>query len=68
MELMGLGCELGIHSLSMIVRVFVFGVAGQKEGGQALLGGLHCTVHRNFFGSQVLISGYQTFFSPELSK
>eukprot|EP00897_Mesotaenium_endlicherianum_P005022 jgi/Mesen1/4548/ME000232S03806 len=26
---------------------------GQKEGGQALLGGLNCTVHRNFFGSQV---------------
>ncbi|KAK3249849.1 hypothetical protein CYMTET_40741 [Cymbomonas tetramitiformis] len=26
---------------------------GQKEGGQQLLGGLHCKVSRNFFGSQV---------------
>lgn len=26
---------------------------GQKEGGQALLGGLDCMVHRNFFGSQI---------------
>ncbi|KAL2609046.1 hypothetical protein R1flu_027619 [Riccia fluitans] len=26
---------------------------GQKSGGQALLGGLDCTVHRNFFGSQL---------------
>jgi hypothetical protein len=24
-----------------------------KEGGQALLGGLDCTVHRNFFGAQI---------------
>lgn len=27
--------------------------AGQKEGGQALLGGLDCLVHRNFFGAQI---------------
>eukprot|EP00898_Chlorokybus_atmophyticus_P001491 jgi/Chlat1/2342/Chrsp17S02804 len=26
---------------------------GQKEGGQALIGGLDVTVHRNFFGSQL---------------
>ena len=26
---------------------------GVKEGGQALLGGLDVTVHRNFFGAQV---------------
>eukprot|EP00249_Psilotum_nudum_P006845 c20104_g1_i1 orf=82-846(+) len=26
---------------------------GQKKGGQELLGGLDCIVHRNFFGSQV---------------
>ncbi|KAB1226433.1 Pyridoxal biosynthesis protein PDX2 [Morella rubra] len=26
---------------------------GQKTGGQELVGGLDCTVHRNFFGSQV---------------
>ncbi|GBG62540.1 hypothetical protein CBR_g31179 [Chara braunii] len=26
---------------------------GQKKGGQALLGGLDCKVHRNFFGSQI---------------
>ncbi|GAB4813000.1 hypothetical protein N2152v2_000046 [Parachlorella kessleri] len=26
---------------------------GVKEGGQALLGGLDCTVHRNFFGAQI---------------
>jgi len=27
--------------------------AGTKSGGQALLGGLDCTVHRNFFGAQI---------------
>lgn len=27
--------------------------AGIKEGGQALLGGLDVTVHRNFFGAQI---------------
>ncbi|KAA3489758.1 putative pyridoxal 5'-phosphate synthase subunit PDX2 [Gossypium australe] len=27
---------------------------GQKEGGQELVGGLNCTVHRNYFGSQVI--------------
>ncbi|KAL9241233.1 hypothetical protein vseg_015364 [Gypsophila vaccaria] len=26
---------------------------GQKAGGQELVGGLNCTVHRNFFGSQI---------------
>ncbi|WMV56038.1 hypothetical protein MTR67_049423 [Solanum verrucosum] len=26
---------------------------GQKTGGQKLIGGLDCTVHRNFFGSQI---------------
>ncbi|XVF47156.1 hypothetical protein PTKIN_Ptkin03bG0086700 [Pterospermum kingtungense] len=26
---------------------------GQKEGGQDLVGGLDCTVHRNYFGSQI---------------
>lgn len=26
---------------------------GQKSGGQQLIGGLDCTVHRNFFGSQL---------------
>ncbi|PON32223.1 Pyridoxal 5'-phosphate synthase subunit [Trema orientale] len=26
---------------------------GQKAGGQELIGGLDCTVHRNFFGSQI---------------
>lgn len=26
---------------------------GQKEGGQALVGGLDCLVHRNFFGAQI---------------
>ena len=30
---------------------------GQREGGQALLGGLDCLVSRNFFGSQVRRSG-----------
>ena len=28
-------------------------VTGQKTGGQALLGGLDCLVHRNFFGGQI---------------
>lgn len=27
--------------------------SGQKSGGQALLGGLDCNVHRNFFGAQI---------------
>ncbi|CAK9174392.1 unnamed protein product [Ilex paraguariensis] len=27
--------------------------SGQKTGGQELIGGLDCTVHRNFFGSQL---------------
>ena len=27
--------------------------AGQKQGGQALLGGLDCLVQRNFFGAQI---------------
>ncbi|XP_039024193.1 probable pyridoxal 5'-phosphate synthase subunit PDX2 [Hibiscus syriacus] len=26
---------------------------GQKEGGQELVGGLDCTVHRNYFGRQI---------------
>ncbi len=30
------------------------GYTGQKAGGQDLLGGLDCTVHRNFFGCQVV--------------
>lgn len=29
-------------------------ISGQKTGGQDLVGGLDCTVHRNFFGSQVI--------------
>jgi hypothetical protein len=29
------------------------GCAGQKQGGQALIGGLDITVSRNFFGSQI---------------
>ena len=32
-------------------------LAGQKTGGQELVGGLDCTVHRNFFGSQVNLGG-----------
>ena len=28
-------------------------LSGTKAGGQALLGGLDCTVHRNFFGAQI---------------
>ena len=27
--------------------------AGQKAGGQALIGGIDCMVSRNFFGAQV---------------
>ncbi|XP_021887013.1 LOW QUALITY PROTEIN: probable pyridoxal 5'-phosphate synthase subunit PDX2 [Carica papaya] len=29
---------------------------GQKTGGQELIGGLDCTVQRNFFGSQVMFT------------
>lgn len=32
---------------------YSFSTAGQKEGGQALLGGLDCKVQRNFFGAQI---------------
>ncbi|XP_048325129.2 probable pyridoxal 5'-phosphate synthase subunit PDX2 isoform X1 [Ziziphus jujuba] len=40
--------------------------AGQKTGGQELVGGLDCTVHRNFFGSQ--IQSFETELSvPELA-
>ncbi|XP_059430103.1 probable pyridoxal 5'-phosphate synthase subunit PDX2 [Corylus avellana] len=39
---------------------------GQKIGGQELIGGLDCTVHRNFFGSQ--IQSFETELSvPELA-
>ncbi|CAK8574860.1 unnamed protein product [Lathyrus sativus] len=38
---------------------------GQKTGGQELVGGLDCTVHRNFFGSQ--IQSFETeLLVPEL--
>ncbi|XP_077225363.1 pyridoxine biosynthesis 2 isoform X2 [Tasmannia lanceolata] len=38
---------------------------GQKSGGQDLVGGLDCTVHRNFFGSQ--LQSFETELSvPEL--
>ncbi|XP_038900301.1 probable pyridoxal 5'-phosphate synthase subunit PDX2 [Benincasa hispida] len=38
---------------------------GQKTGGQGLVGGLDCTVHRNFFGSQ--LQSFETELSiPEL--
>ncbi|XP_057953092.1 probable pyridoxal 5'-phosphate synthase subunit PDX2 [Malania oleifera] len=39
---------------------------GQKTGGQQLVGGLDCTVHRNYFGSQ--IQSFETELSvPELA-
>ncbi|KAH9660859.1 putative pyridoxal 5'-phosphate synthase subunit PDX2 [Citrus sinensis] len=48
------------HNLFPALREFVkmgkpvWGTcAGQKLGGQELVGGLDCTVHRNFFGSQI---------------
>nr|QNN94945.1 putative pyridoxl 5'-phosphate synthase subunit PDX2 [Camellia sinensis] len=55
-------------------------IPGQKTGGQELIGGLDCIVHRNFFGSQestgsvekVIIGVKQgnllgTAFHPELT-
>ncbi|KAJ8432737.1 hypothetical protein Cgig2_015655 [Carnegiea gigantea] len=40
---------------------------GQKAGGQELVGGLDCTVHRNFFGSQ--IQSFEAEISvPELAE
>lgn len=39
--------------LDWIQYIHVF--SGQKTGGQELVGGLDCTVHRNFFGSQVTL-------------
>ncbi|KAL3829176.1 hypothetical protein ACJIZ3_017978 [Penstemon smallii] len=39
---------------------------GQKIGGQELVGGLNCTVHRNFFGSQ--LQSFETEISiPEIA-
>ncbi|CAM8952728.1 unnamed protein product [Rhodiola kirilowii] len=39
---------------------------GQKDGGQELVGGLDCTVHRNFFGSQ--LQSFETELAvPELA-
>lgn len=42
-------------------------VAGQKQGGQELVGGLDVTVRRNFFGSQVdsFQTALQATFQPE---
>ncbi|KAL6508820.1 Pyridoxal biosynthesis protein pdx2 [Orobanche hederae] len=42
----------------MINQVYLYEMcvkflSGQKAGGQELIGGLNCTVHRNFFGSQI---------------
>lgn len=34
-------------------------LTGQKLGGQELIGGLDCMVHRNFFGSQVVQNIFQ---------
>ncbi|OIW01176.1 hypothetical protein TanjilG_10337 [Lupinus angustifolius] len=39
---------------------------GQKIGGQQLVGGLDCTVHRNFFGSQIQ-SFEAEVLAPELA-
>ncbi|XP_038970543.1 probable pyridoxal 5'-phosphate synthase subunit PDX2 [Phoenix dactylifera] len=40
---------------------------GQKLGGQELIGGLDCTVHRNFFGSQ--LQSFETVLSvPKLAE
>ncbi|KAH7691464.1 5'-phosphate synthase pdxT subunit protein [Dioscorea alata] len=40
---------------------------GLKTGGQELVGGLNCTVHRNFFGSQ--LQSFETELSvPKLAK
>ncbi|KAL6888559.1 hypothetical protein ACP4OV_009585 [Aristida adscensionis] len=40
---------------------------GQKSGGQELVGGLDCTVHRNFFGSQ--LQSFETELSvPKLAQ
>lgn len=45
-------------SFILVLFGFEYGVkdilfSGQKTGGQELIGGLDCTVHRNYFGSQV---------------
>ncbi|GMP89000.1 hypothetical protein CsSME_00040756 [Camellia sinensis var. sinensis] len=39
---------------------------GQKTGGQELIGGLDCTVHRNFFGSQAVLQLFVGFLSVHL--
>ncbi|KAE9618171.1 putative pyridoxal 5'-phosphate synthase (glutamine hydrolyzing) [Lupinus albus] len=39
---------------------------GQKTGGQQLVGGLDCTIHRNFFGSQIQ-SFEAEVLAPELA-
>ena len=36
-----------------LMQLDIWHTAGQKQGGQALIGGLDITVSRNFFGSQI---------------
>ncbi|XP_048325130.2 probable pyridoxal 5'-phosphate synthase subunit PDX2 isoform X2 [Ziziphus jujuba] len=62
--------NLGLSSWQTKLRVgfslFYFLLYRQKTGGQELVGGLDCTVHRNFFGSQ--IQSFETELSvPELA-
>lgn len=47
----------------IILRDFCF--SGQKAGGQELVGGLDCTVHRNFFGSQVDLASFCSLLSVD---
>lgn len=41
------------QKIMTLIKVRGLSFTGQKSGGQGLIGGLDCTVHRNFFGSQV---------------
>lgn len=59
-------CSLKIKSVNFMHLTLIFFpinahiFSGQKRGGQDLVGGLDCTVNRNFFGSQVILSTIQS--------
>jgi hypothetical protein len=44
---------VGGLSLRRCAHIAPAACAGQKQGGQVLIGGLDITVSRNFFGSQI---------------
>ncbi|RLN08337.1 putative pyridoxal 5' [Panicum miliaceum] len=68
-QLLGLDSLIipGGESTTMAKLANYHNLVGQKTGGQELVGGLDCTVHRNFFGSQ--LQSFETELSvPKLAE